>query len=122
MQLQGWSKDSGFSIVLNEVKPAFDETYANQIIKHAHGAPITAFSDEDNEIKPWEMIPENPRNDNRDREMVRMVHEGFYTGGQIAAKLNIAEQTLRNRLSALRTEYGPEIVPGLINYPMKGQW
>jgi len=60
------------------------------------------------EAKPWLQIPDV----GWDRIAVRLVHQG-YSSAEIARKIEkgIVPKTVENRLSALRAQYGPEIVP-----------
>lgn len=60
------------------------------------------------EVKPWLQIPDV----GWDRMAVRLVHQG-YSSAEIARKIEkgIVPKTVENRLSALRAQYGPEIVP-----------
>ena len=64
---------------------------------------------EDQEM--WEMIPDT----GWDRQMLKLWLNGF-TAPEIGERIDRAEKTIRNRLTALRREHGDEIVP------YKQQW
>jgi hypothetical protein len=70
-------------------------------------APALALDRTDPPDKPWEQIPDKAWY----RHAVRLAHQG-YSAPQIAGQIGrVTAATVRNRLSLLRKEYGPEIVP-----------
>ena len=62
--------------------------------------------DEEQEIKPWEKIPEN----NWDREAIKMWCEGN-TNREIGYRVSVEPRTVTNRISILRKQYPEAHIP-----------
>lgn len=68
--------------------------------------PITSSGRPAAQAEPWLQVPEY----RWDRRALELWWQGLTTS-EIAARLGYTEKTIRNRLSALRATYGPQVVP-----------
>ena len=85
--------------------PGETEMPANSDTGKESEVPATPTTPGERVPRPWDLIT-----DERDREIVRLWQDG-HMAKEIAHKLSCREHTVENRISALRKQYGEEIVP-----------